>query len=140
MVTKVQITFDAADPHALVAWWAALLGYEVEDHNDVVAGLLEQGIVSEDEVTRVNGRLYFADAAAAADPEGTLPRLYFQRVPEEKAGKNRLHLDIPVPPESLDSEVERVTATGARLVEYGSHPGHRWAVMQDPEGNEFCLH
>ncbi|MEY2450706.1 MAG: hypothetical protein QOD92_280 [Acidimicrobiaceae bacterium] len=140
MVTKVQVTFDAADPHALASWWAELLGYEVEDHNDVVAGLLEQGIVSEAEVTRINGRLFFADAAAAADPEGNAPRFYFQRVPETKAGKNRLHLDIPVPPENLEPEVARVTATGATLVEYRSHPGHRWAVMQDPEGNEFCLH
>jgi predicted enzyme related to lactoylglutathione lyase len=61
-------------------------------------------------------------------------------VPEPKAGKNRLHLDVPVLPEDLEREVDRVAGTGARLVEYRSHPGHRWAVMQDSEGNEFCLH
>jgi predicted enzyme related to lactoylglutathione lyase len=61
-------------------------------------------------------------------------------LPEPKMGKNRLHLDVPVGPEDLDGEVVRLTAAGASLVEVRSHPGHRWAVMQDPEGNEFCLH
>ena len=140
MVTKVQITFDAADPYVLASWWAELLGYEVENDNDIVSGLLERGVVSQDEVMRIDGLLYFKDAVAATASDGSAPRFYFQRVPEAKAGKNRVHLDVPVPPENLESEVERLTTTGASLVEYRSHPGHRWAVMQDPEGNEFCLH
>jgi Glyoxalase-like domain len=61
-------------------------------------------------------------------------------LPEPKAGKNRLHLDVPVPPENLEREVDRLTGTGARLVQYRSHPGHNSAVMQHPEGNVFCLH
>jgi hypothetical protein len=140
MTKGVQITFDAADPHSLAAWWAELLGYEVEDGHELVSGLLDAGVLSEAEVVRINDRLFFADAVAASDPEGAPPRLYFQRVPEPKKGKNRLHLDVPVPADDLEHEVERLTNVGATLVEYRSHPGHRWAVMQDPEGNEFCLH
>jgi predicted enzyme related to lactoylglutathione lyase len=51
-----------------------------------------------------------------------------------------MHLDVSIGGAALEDEVERVVATGASFVEFGSHPGQRWAVMQDPEGNEFCLH
>jgi hypothetical protein len=140
MATKVQITFDAHDAVALASWWANLLGYEVEDHHDLVVGLLEQGVVTEEQVSRLDGRFGFAGVATARDPEGEAPRLYVQEVPEDKVAKNRLHLDVPIGDEPLEHAVERVVGTGATLVEYREHPGERWAVMQDPEGNEFCLH
>jgi hypothetical protein len=140
MATKVQITFDAHDAHALATWWAGLLGYEMEDHHDLVSGLLEQGIVTEEQVSRIDGRLGFAGVATARDPEGIAPRFYVQEVPEGKVAKNRLHLDVPIGDEPLDDAVQRVVGTGASLVEIREHPGERWAVMQDPEGNEFCLH
>lgn len=140
MTRGIQITFDAAEPHRLAAWWAELLDYEVEDGHDLVSQLLADGVVGDDDVVEIDGRLQFAEAVAAADPTGAGPRLFFQRVPEAKAAKNRVHLDVPVDPEDLEAEVARLTGTGATFVEYGSHPGHRWAVMQDPEGNEFCLH
>jgi hypothetical protein len=140
MSRGVQVTFDAADPHSLGRWWAELLGYRIEDGHDFVAGLLADGVIQESDVVRIDGRLHFAEATAASDPTGTGPRLYFQRVPEPKTAKNRMHLDVPVAAADLDGEVERLQGAGARLVEFGSHPGHRWAVMQDPEGNEFCLH
>ena len=140
MAPRIQVTFDAADPHALSEWWAELLDYTIERDGDFVAGLLQQGAVTEADVVDRDGILHFADAASMHDPEGVGPRFFFQRVPEEKSGKNRLHLDIHVEPDELDAEVERVVASGATFVEFGSHPGHRWAVMQDPEGNEFCLH
>lgn len=78
-------------------------------------------------------------AVAASDPEKKGPRFYFQRVPEPKVAKNRVHLDIPVEQDQLDAEVQRLQAAGATLAGFDSHPGHRWAVMRDPEGNEFCL-
>ena len=140
MATRVQITFDAADPHALAAWWAGRLGYEIEDAHELIAGLLASGVVSEEQVVRINGRLFFADAVAVSDPDAVAPRMYFQRVAEPKVAKNRLHLDVPVLPEELEQTVDGWTNVGAALVEYRSHPGHRWAVMLDPEGNEFCLH
>jgi hypothetical protein len=140
MATKVQITFDAHDAHALASWWANLLGYEMEDHHDLVTSLLAQGVVTEGDVSRIDGRLGFAGVATARDPDGVAPRLYVQEVPEDKVAKNRLHLDVPIGDEKLDAAVERVTGLGASLVEIRQHPGERWAVMQDPEGNEFCLH
>ena len=136
----MQITFDAIDPHSLAAWWAERLGYRVEDGHDLITNLLDAGVISNDDVVRIDGRLFFADAVAAIDPEGLAPRLYFQRVSELKSGKNRLHFDVPVLPEVLDQEVDIWSRAGATLVEFRSHPGHRWAVMQDPESNEFCLH
>ena len=140
MATRVQVTFDASDPHDLAAWWADLLGYEIEDHNEFIAGLLDEEVIGPDDVTRIDGRLHFADACAARDPDGTGPRLYFQRVPEPKTAKNRVHLDVPVAQQDLDAEVDRVVASGATFVGFNSHPGQRWAVLQDPDGNEFCLH
>ena len=144
MGVKVQVTFDAADPHALAAWWAELVGYEVEDGHDLVAGLLENGVVGEDDVVRIDGRLRFTTAAAASDPDGVGPRFYFQKVPEPKTAKNRVHLDVPVvggaDGETLEAAVERLTAKGATFVNYDSHPGVRWAVLRDPEGNELCIH
>jgi len=140
MAKGIQVTFDAADPHALACWWADLLGYQVEDAHDRVAALLGDGLVGEDEVIRVNGRLYLAGAVAARDPEDRGPRLFFQRVPEHKTAKNRVHLDVRVESDLLDSEVERLCAAGATLAWWSTYPGHRAAVMRDPEGNEFCLH
>lgn len=140
MARRPQVSFDASNPHELAAWWAELLGYVVEDNHDAVAGLLDQGIISEDDVVRLDGRLFFAQAVAASDPDGAGARLFFQGVPEGKVAKNRVHLDVPVSAEDLEAEAERLCAHGASLVEYRSYPGHRWAVMTDPEDNEFCLH
>lgn len=140
MAPRIQITFDAADPHTLSEWWAGLLGYQIERDGDFVASLLEQGVVTDDDVVDRDGVLHFATAASMVDPDGEGPRFFFQKVPEPKAGKNRVHLDLTVSQEDLENRVEEVVASGATFVEFGSHPGHRWAVMQDPEGNEFCLH
>lgn len=139
MARTVQVTFDSTDPHAQATWWAGLIGYEVEDHHDRIAQMLEQGIVTDEQVLRVGGRLHFADLVGASDPEGAGPRLLFQRVPEAKATKNRVHLDVRIGDADLEDEVERVTATGATFVEIQVQGPQRWAVMQDPEGNEFCL-
>jgi hypothetical protein len=136
----VQVTFDAADPHLLARWWADLLHYQIEDSHERVARLLADGLVTETEVIRVDGRLFLAGAVAASDPEGSGPRLFFQRVPEPKSAKNRVHLDVPVEASELDAEVQRLVAAGASLTGYVTYPGHRTAVMRDPEGNEFCLH
>jgi hypothetical protein len=136
----VQVTFDAADPHMLARWWADLLHYQVEDSHELVTRLLASGAVAETEVVRIDGRLFLDGAVAASDPTGSGPRLFFQRVPEPKSAKNRVHLDVPVEASRLDDEVQRLVASGASLTGYNTYPGHRAAVMQDPEGNEFCLH
>jgi len=70
MTRHVQVTFDAADPHQLAAWWSDLLGYEIENGDEIVSQLLETGVVGESEIVRIDGHLFFADAVAAVDPEG----------------------------------------------------------------------
>ena len=134
------MTFDAADPHRLARWWADLLHYQIEDAHELVTRLLADGAVAETEVVRIDGRLFLAGAVAASDPNSSGPRLFFQRVPEPKSAKNRVHLDVPVKAGQLDDEVRRLVSSGASLTGYNTYPGHRSAVMQDPEGNEFCLH
>ncbi|HEX8864859.1 MAG TPA: VOC family protein, partial [Lentzea sp.] len=75
------------------------------------------------------------DYAALIDPDGKGPRFLFQRVPEGKTAKNRMHLDVRA---GLDS-VDRLVSLGAtRVREHNDQTGH-WVVMQDPEGNEFCV-
>ncbi|OYV60674.1 MAG: hypothetical protein B7Z69_03320 [Actinobacteria bacterium 21-73-9] len=101
--------------------------------------LLEGGSLDASDVVEVEGRRAFRDGAGAFDPAGTRPRLYFQLVPEVKAAKNRLHLDVRTLTKDLEAEVERVASLGASLVEFNHQGAHRWAVMRDPEGNEFCL-
>jgi glyoxalase superfamily protein len=136
---RIQITFDCWNVHVQAAWWAERLGYQLEDVHEVVQGLLDQGVLTADDIITVNGRLAFATAAAAHDPEGKAPRMYFQAVEEKKVVKNRMHLDIARGGRELEAAVEDWVAAGASLVNYGEHPGERWAVMADPEGNEFCL-
>ena len=87
-------------------------------------------------------------ASAVIDPDGNGPRIYFQRVPEDKAGKNRLHLDVRVadwkrPVEerrrAIEPERQRLVALGATVVGPVAERDEWWLVMRDPEGNEFCL-
>ncbi|MGW2993859.1 VOC family protein [Streptomyces sp. NPDC001193] len=73
------------------------------------------------------------------DPEGG-PTLLFVRVPEGKAAKNRIHLDLKPNGRTRADEVARVQALGARLVADRTRPdGRGWVVLADPEGNEFCV-
>ena len=89
-------------------------------------------------------------ASASVDPGGRGPRLFFQQVPEGKTVKNRLHLDVRAAPglqgdermAALEAECERLVALGATRVErHDPAPpmGAGHIVMQDPQGNEFCL-
>jgi catechol 2,3-dioxygenase-like lactoylglutathione lyase family enzyme len=144
MPRDVQITFDCADPAALAAFWAEVLGYRLQDPPEGFESweqaLDALGVPPE----RRN------DASAVVDPDGTRPRLFFQRVPEGKQAKNRVHLDVRAAPgltgdarmAALEAEAERLVAHGAtRLERHEPAPplagGH--IVMADPEGNEFCL-
>lgn len=142
MDASIQVTFDTADPHAQADFWAAVLGYEVEngpDISDFVDSLVESGRIQPEERIYRNGRSLFAVAAAAHDPSGTRPRLYFQKVPESKVAKNRVHLDVLVGEENALAEVARVEALGARQLWVTDDRGAVTYTMQDPEGNEFCI-
>lgn len=140
----VQITIDCADPGGLSAFWADVLGYHVPGPPGGFAtwdtALDAFGVPPE----RRN------DASAVEDPAGSGPRLFFQRVPEGKQVKNRLHIDVRAAPgldgdarmAALESEADRLVALGAtRLERHEPAPplGSGHIVLADLEGNEFCL-
>ena len=100
-----QVVVDCADPHRLARFWSEAMHYEIEDNNDQVKALIEQGLVTRDETMEVDGRLFFSTAVAINDPAGTGPRVLFQVVPEAKTVKNRVHLDLRFPPESHPAAV-----------------------------------
>ena len=141
MATPIQVTFDCADPDRLATFWAAALGYKKQDppagYPTWQAFLAAQGIPEE----------AWNSASAVVDPDGVGPRIYFQRVPEPKTVKNRVHLDVNVganvPPaerrEHVDAEVERLVEIGATKLRAVEQHSEYWVVMQDPEDNEFCL-
>ena len=139
----LQITIDCADPAGLAPFWAAALGYEVqappEGFDSWKDALVAWGVPEEDH----------NKANAIVDPAGIGPRVYFQQVPEPKAGKNRLHLDVYVsdgpgtdPAVRIAQQrprVDELVALGATVVHVVEEMGAAWHVLQDPEGNEFCV-
>jgi hypothetical protein len=137
---RIQVAFDTANPHAQAKFWAAALGLQVEDHSDFVDQLVAEGAMPESDRITVDGRSTFRDVATVIDPDRVEPRMFFQLVPEGKTAKNRMHIDIATPEESKLAEVDRLTALGARLLWTTADKGPLTYTMQDPEGNEFCLH
>ena len=105
-----QVVVDSARPAELGRWWAAALGwvvtYETDDEFEI-----------------------------RATPE-RLPGLLFIPVPDQKSGKNRLHLDLR--PADQSAEVDRLVSLGARRADIGQG-AVSWVVLADPEGNEFCV-
>ncbi|MGY2875111.1 hypothetical protein ACVW00_002301 [Marmoricola sp. URHA0025 HA25] len=140
----VQITVDCADPGALAVFWAAVLGYDVQPppagFDTWDAALDAWGVPADQRNER---------SAVVPPPGADGPRVFFQRVPEPKTVKNRVHLDVRAAPglegddrmSGLERECERLVGLGARrIARYepgGIEAGH--IVMADPEGNEFCL-
>jgi hypothetical protein len=135
----MQVAIDCADPHALVRFWSAVTGYEIEDHSALVAEMIEAGHATRDDAVDVEGTLQWATASACRDPEGNGPRLLFQQVPEPKTVKDRIHLDLYFGPEHRDVAVERVVGLGATKLWEGQQGPQTWVTLADPEGNEFCV-
>jgi hypothetical protein len=142
----LQITFDAHDPERQVAFWAVALDYEPEPPPEgfatwrawyVSVGIAEEELGDGDCGDRLR------------DPEGKGPKIWFQPVPEAKTVKNRLHLDVMVAGRGTPFEerstkvlakVEQLESAGAtRLYELSGTGEHFAVVLQDPEGNEFCV-
>jgi Glyoxalase-like domain len=138
---RFQVAVDAADPHRLNRFWAAAVGYDVEDHHDQITELIAAGIAAADDAVEIDGRKAWRIAAASRDPAGTGPRLLFQQVPEAKSGKNRVHLDLQrdLDDPQREAEVERLVGLGATHLWDGRQGPHTWATLADPEGNEFCV-
>ncbi len=139
----VQITFDSADVDAQARFWAAALDYVLQPPPDGFESwdaFLDSIDVPADQRDIMN---------AVVDPEGRGPRLLFQKVPEAKAAKNRVHLDVNVGggrevPDAerrsrVEAKVDELTGLGAVEVRRAEERGEFWIVMADPEGNEFCL-
>jgi hypothetical protein len=109
-VTYIKsVTFDAADALVLARFWAAALGSEIDEEST-------------------------SDKAFVEAPGWGGPVLWFQRVPEPKTAKNRMHFDLRAPGR-IEDEVARLVGLGATVVT----PGRDLIVLQDPEGNEFCV-
>ena len=105
-----QVGIDVADVDRAAQFWTALLGLKVAE--------------------RADEYLFF-------ERQGGGPALYVQKVPEKKTAKTRLHLDIAV--ENLDTAVTRAVAIGAKQLQSFAEGGAGHVVMEDPDGNEFCL-
>ena len=143
-----KLVIDTRDAQHLADFWAAALGYEVEDPSALIARLRSSGDLPEEAVGEHGGHAVFRGYAAVRHPEdpydpftgiGKGRRLLFQDVPEPKTVKNRLHIDVHAEPGGLDELVARLETLGAtRLHEVDKGPAGHWWVMHDPEGNEFC--
>lgn len=113
-----NLTFDCAHPTELARWWTTVTGWEEDPGNP---------------------NLPEDDEAALVAPDRSL-NLLFVKVPEAKAVKNRVHLDLQATESTRDHEVLHLVALGATVVADRRRPdGSGWVVMADPEGNEFCV-
>ena len=140
-VKQIQVTFDCAEPERVARFWCEVLGYVVPPP--------PEGFATWDDFDRAPPPEHQGSAFACIDPSGVGPRLFFQRVPEGKVVKNRLHLDVRVGTglvgeerlAALEAECARLVALGAVRVRLLLADGDNESclVMQDIEGNEFCL-
>jgi hypothetical protein len=133
MAREVQVTIDCSDPARLAAFWASAL--------DCVVQPPPGGFGTWEEALDAWGvpAEHRNDRSAVVDPAGAGPRIFFQRVPEPKTVKNRVHLDIRVGEANRDAELARLTAAGATVLHRGRQGPHTWVTITDPEGNELCL-
>lgn len=112
MLSVDALTWDCTDPRKVAEFWCAALGFQLVDIDE--------------------------EGAEIKDPGGQGLPILFIVVPEGKSVKNRIHLDLR-PATSMAAEVERVKGLGASELRFVEEGGSFWTVMQDPEGNEFCV-
>lgn len=139
MARTVQITFDAADPRALAAFWCEALGYVTQPppdgFDDWEAAMASWGMSPD----------RFNAFAAIVDPDGVGPRIFVQQVPEGKTAKNRMHIDVGVDGQgdervrNVRSHTQHLVSLGATVLQEMDEDREFWIVLQDPEGNEFCV-
>jgi catechol 2,3-dioxygenase-like lactoylglutathione lyase family enzyme len=107
------ISVDARDPQRLARFWCDVLGWTVVEADD--------------------------DGVSIGPSDGGWPTMDLLRVPDRKAGKNRLHLDLRAAGTTTEAELRRLRELGATPTDVGQGPDVSWVVLADPEGNEFCL-
>jgi len=126
VATIGDMVFDCRHPASLARFWAAALdGYDVAPYDDAERTRLAAMGVNDIE----------DDPTVLVEAPGVSPRLFFQRVPESKVAKNRVHLDLRA--DDPDGEAERLIALGATRA--AVQPDDSFIVLQDPEGNELCV-
>ena len=137
-----QVTFDAANPRQLGQFWAVALGYSEQPPPEGF-GSWEAFAESVGVPADRTENFY-----AIVDADGVRSRVFFQRVPEDKTAKNRVHLDVNVSVGILDAadrkkaisdKVDQLKTLGAAEGETFDDESGYWTVMRDPEGNEFCV-
>jgi Glyoxalase-like domain len=136
---RIQVAIDCESPDRLATFWAEVLDYRImEPPNDFATwSAYSQAAASQP------GEAW----SKVVDPGGRGPNVLFHRVPEPKVVKNRVHLDVWVGPEGdknlrrpfVDSEARRLVGLGATHVRTDEDEVDYYAVMRDPEGNEFCI-
>lgn len=117
MSLRIQcLCVDTSNPATLASFWQSALGWRrtFENADEVVL-----------------------EPPAGSQEDGVVPDLLFLRVPEQKASKNRLHLDLR--PKDQAAEVARLEQLGAQRVSVGQSADVSWVVLADPDGNEFCV-
>jgi predicted enzyme related to lactoylglutathione lyase len=107
------ICIDAVEPKVVADFWCQVLGWRIVDED--------------------------ADGVSIAAPDGAGPTIDVLAVPDGKAVKNRLHLDLRADGTTTSDELQRLLDLGARPTDVGQSPDSTWVVLSDPEGNEFCL-
>jgi catechol 2,3-dioxygenase-like lactoylglutathione lyase family enzyme len=126
------IVLDCRDASPLARFWAEALGWRVAAYDQAeLDRLADKGIHDPEDDPSVM-------VEPPEDEMPGLPVMFFTEVPEDKAGKNRVHIDV-VAQETVDEDVIRLEAMGATLRNWAEEEGTVWAVMLDPEGNEFCV-
>ena len=140
-IKEFQVTFDCKEPGRVARFWCEVLGYVVPPP--------PEGFATWDDFDRALPPERQGSAFACVDPSGVGPRLFFQRVPEGKVVKNRVHLDVRAGTglvgderlATLQAESARLIGLGAVHVQtlYADDENESCIVMQDVEGNEFCL-
>lgn len=119
-----DVVFDARHPASIARFWAAALDdYEVAPYDEAELERLRQAGINDPE----------DDPTVLVEAPGRHPRIFFQKVPESKTVKNRVHLDLRA--EDPEKEVARLREIGATV----SADHEKLITMLDPEGNEFCI-
>ena len=145
MPYEFQVVIDSQRPHELADWWAETLGWAVEPQDEsFIKKMIAEGHATDEDTVIHQGQLRWRDGVALRHPDelaggGTRPRVLFQFVPEPKAVKNRLHLDLRPGGDNTAAVVAALTGRGATVLHTGSQGPHVWTTLADPEGNEFCV-
>lgn len=143
---NTQVTVDCTNPHAQAEFWAAALGYVLEDPHDFIEALIAAGHADRERDTiTFHGKLAWKPGIGILHPDdidlprGTGRRILFMAVPDRSSAKNAWHLDLNVGRDNIDAEVARLVALGAVEKYTVDEPGGFHTTLADPEGNLFCV-